>query len=528
MAEVEGGGRSLEYSATWTFVVVCGTFVVVSFIIVKIIEKVEERLRLGKKKSLVHAVDKMKEELMLLGFISLLLTVFGNLASTKICVKTSALERMTPCDFSQDSKAVESDASAPAPLDKDGNSTRRLLEEIASSLMERAAREFPVRRELTAGAGTPSSCPAGKEPFISATGLHQLHIFIFLMAVVHVVYSLAAMYLATTKVRSWKKWEDEVQAKNQREMEEMIKSINSENLSNFVAYHSSQSGNRVSVWAVCFLRQFGITVRKADYLSLRMGFIKTHNTGNDFNFHSYMIRCMEDEFHRVVGISAWLWLFVLGYLLFNVHGVNLYFWISFLPVTKAVILGAKLQHIIATLALESAKTGGPQTSIRLRDDLFWFSKPKLVLLLMHFILFQNAFELATFFWYLWQFHPYSCLLKNKGFLATRVTLSVLTQILCSYSTLPLYALVTQMGSQYKRAIFQDDVKQKLKRWRQDVNIRAKAGGLSGESPRSPCPEDIDEDSHDRSADGSNAAHHVYAHGLSFRMQSIDLFDLSLA
>lgn len=53
-------------------------------------------------------------------------------------------------------------------------------------------------------------------------------------------------------------------------------------------------------------------------------------------------------------------------------------------------MGAKLQHIIATLALESAgiseRFAGPR--IKPRDELFWFNKPELLLSLIHFILFQ--------------------------------------------------------------------------------------------------------------------------------------------
>ena len=53
-------------------------------------------------------------------------------------------------------------------------------------------------------------------------------------------------------------------------------------------------------------------------------------------------------------------------------------------------MGAKLQHIIATLALESAAITGYYSGAKLkpRDDLFWFKKPELLLSLIHFILFQ--------------------------------------------------------------------------------------------------------------------------------------------
>lgn len=55
-----------------------------------------------------------------------------------------------------------------------------------------------------------------------------------------------------------------------------------------------------------------------------------------------------------------------------------------------LLVGAKLQHIIATLALENAGITGFGTGAKLRprDELFWFKKPELLLSLIHFILFQ--------------------------------------------------------------------------------------------------------------------------------------------
>jgi mlo protein len=40
----------------------------------------------------------------------------------------------------------------------------------------------------------------GQEPFVTVDSLDQLHIFIFVMAVVHVVYSCLTMLLAMVKV----------------------------------------------------------------------------------------------------------------------------------------------------------------------------------------------------------------------------------------------------------------------------------------------------------------------------------------
>ena len=59
-------------------------------------------------------------------------------------------------------------------------------------------------------------------------------------------------------------------------------------------------------------------------------------------------------------------------------------------VQLVLLVGTKLQHVIATLALESAGITGYVAEPRLkpRDELFWFKKPELLLSLIHFILFQ--------------------------------------------------------------------------------------------------------------------------------------------
>lgn len=55
-----------------------------------------------------------------------------------------------------------------------------------------------------------------------------------------------------------------------------------------------------------------------------------------------------------------------------------------------LLVGAKLQHVIATLALENAGITGYFAGAKLkpRDELFWFNKPEFLLSLIHFILFQ--------------------------------------------------------------------------------------------------------------------------------------------
>ncbi|KAI7734818.1 hypothetical protein M8C21_027455 [Ambrosia artemisiifolia] len=195
-----------------------------------------------------------------------------------------------------------------------------------------------------------------------------------------------------------------------------------------------------------------------------------------------MIRSMEEEFQRIVGVSGPLWGFVVAFMLFNVKGSNLYFWIAIIPISLVLLVGTKLQHVIATLALESAETTQYYTDTRLkpRDELFWFKKPELLLSLIHFILFQNAFELASFFWFWWQFGYSSCFIKNHTLVYIRLILGFMGQFLCSYSTLPLYALVTQMGTNYKAALIPQRIRDTIHGWGKEARRRRRRLGIYGD------------------------------------------------
>jgi mlo protein len=104
-----------------------------------------------------------------------------------------------------------------------------------------------------------------------------------------------------------------------------------------------------------------------------------------FSHWRYIIRKLT---HLILLCSGLLWGFVVAFMLFNINGSNLYFWIAILPVTLVLLVGAKLQYVIATLTAEGAKMNAYGPRIKPRDDLFWFKKPEFLLWLIHFILFQ--------------------------------------------------------------------------------------------------------------------------------------------
>ncbi|GAB2212202.1 hypothetical protein Droror1_Dr00025553 [Drosera rotundifolia] len=173
-----------------------------------------------------------------------------------------------------------------------------------------------------------------------------------------------------------------------------------------------------------FFKQFYASVTKANYLTLRLGFIMTHCKGNTkFNFHKYMIRALEDDFKAVVGIRWYLWLFVVVFLLLNVSGWHTYFWIAFIPFILLLALGTKLEHVICELAHEVAEKHVAiegELVVRPSDHHFWFNRPEIVLVLIHFIQFQNSFEIAYFFWIWVQYGFGSCIMGQIRYIVPRL------------------------------------------------------------------------------------------------------------
>ncbi|KAG6525512.1 hypothetical protein ZIOFF_015469 [Zingiber officinale] len=96
---------------------------------------------------------------------------------------------------------------------------------------------------------------------------------------------------------------------------------------------------------------------------------------------------------------------------------------------------------------------------------FWFNRPQWILFLIHLTLFENAFQMSHFLWTWYEFSLKSCFYEKFWLTVVKVAMGIALQVLCSYITLPLYALVTQMGSHMKKAIFEEQTAKALKKWR---------------------------------------------------------------
>ncbi|MCL7033295.1 hypothetical protein MKW94_016286 [Papaver nudicaule] len=427
--------RGLTETPTWAVAVVCFAIVAISVIIEHGLELIGEWFHKKHKKALYEALLVIKTELMLLGFISLLLT-FTQDYIIQICVEKKVGNTWHPC-----------------PLGKEEKKTKGYEEKYCA--------------------------PKGQVPLVSKTAIHQLHIFIFVLAVCHVLYCILTMALGRAKMRKWNTWEKETKSAEYQFTHDPERFRYARDTTFGRRHMSIWSRSTVLLWITCFFRQFVGSVPKVDYLTLRHGFIMAHlapQSALQFDFQKYMKRSLEEDFKVVVGISPVLWFFSFLFLLSSTNGWYSYFWLPFIPLIIVLVVGTKLQLIITRMGLHIQDRGDVVqgvVTVKPADDWFWFRSPRLILYLIHFVLFQNAFQVAFFIYTTYEFGLNSCYHQKTEDVAIRISMGVFVQVLCSYVTLPLYALVTQMGSNMKPTIFNDTVATALKKWHHQAKKQIK-------------------------------------------------------
>uniref|UniRef100_A0A3Q7I246 MLO-like protein n=1 Tax=Solanum lycopersicum TaxID=4081 RepID=A0A3Q7I246_SOLLC len=174
--EGEAEGSTLEFTPTWVVATVCTVIAAISLAVERLVHYTGKYLKKKNQKPLYEALQKVKEELMLLGFISLLLTVLQS-SIIKICVPNHVVLHLLPCSLSHESQHL-----------------RRLLAEEEAVVGDCIAKH--------------------KVPLLSLEALHHLHIFIFVLAIVHVTFSLLTIVFGGAKIRQRKHCEDSIAKAN--------------------------------------------------------------------------------------------------------------------------------------------------------------------------------------------------------------------------------------------------------------------------------------------------------------------------
>uniref|UniRef100_A0A0R0KR18 MLO-like protein n=1 Tax=Glycine max TaxID=3847 RepID=A0A0R0KR18_SOYBN len=354
MAAGYASGYSLEHTPTWAIALVSFILISVSIILEHLIHLIIKWLKKHRRSDLVEAIERLKSELMILGFMSLLLTVTQD-AIIEICIPVMAADTMLPC---------------------------RKRTNNATSILDSC-----------------SAKNASKVALVSKHGIHQLHMFIFVLALMQIVYSFLTVSLARAKMRHWKAWDEETQT---------------------VEYEIANDPNRFRYTRQTTFGRRHISTSTPSPVYVWIAHFSARN--NDFDFQNYIEQSLEEDFRIIVSISPVMWFTVVIFLLVDVHGWHVYLWLSYVPLLLVLVVGTKLEVIVDQMALKMKDVNNVTKGTPLvcpSDEFFWFGHPGFVLTLLHYTLFVNAFELAFFIWVSTQFGINSCYHEHRTFTIIR-------------------------------------------------------------------------------------------------------------
>jgi mlo protein len=167
-------GKTFTQTDSWAVAIAFVVFAILSVLIEKAVHWLKHSLHA--KKTLLKVVHKAEEELFLLGSVSFILLVFEDALVANTCVKTSRFDEetwaMCPYVSSYDSSYAAYGASSHS------------------------------RRRLAAAGDDDDACDDNAEPFLSRAVLHQVHLFIFFLALAHVCYTTATLTLGRWRLRN--------------------------------------------------------------------------------------------------------------------------------------------------------------------------------------------------------------------------------------------------------------------------------------------------------------------------------------
>ncbi|KAH0863788.1 hypothetical protein HID58_080999 [Brassica napus] len=452
--------KNLEETATWAVAVVCFVLIVISLFIERLIHKMGTWLKKKHKGTLYEALEKVKAELMLLGFISLLLTV-AQTPISNICIPKYVASSMRPCSpdikggLGLRSKHLSGeDISVPGAI--------RMLRYGLQFFGSVTEVDYKTLRH---GFITAHFCPgSGSEEMpYDFFNYIQRSLETDFKTVVEIrtsFFPLVTIHSSDCKRDNKQNFMEKggyeitiVDASNERQGESIKLDQPLTSNPNVGGFGQGDAEivfqDPLRVQGLLFflgsvvLAQIVLVLKKKQFeKAIHSDLMKVRVQRQSPNAPNNRAVC-QAESREIFPLFLQLHLKMTckpyydhpSWVVHEFHYQEVYprllvpiFLDTLLIPLVVLIVGTKLQVIITKLGLrilekDNVVRGCPM--VQPGDDLFWFDNPSIMLFFIHLVLFT---------------------------------------ILCSYVTLPLYALVIQMGTRMKPTVFNQRVSKMLKKW----------------------------------------------------------------
>ena len=353
-----GAGNGIEESPSWRVSSFLFLFLLLSTILEHALEHLEHWLHRKELMGWLGALHNVKDELMLLGFISLLLMIFEN-DIAKICLddkywvgvkckypasapapSPSRRRGVDPaCAASASAPAASAPAPVPAPAPGAPFSILFGYNTTVAAPVPAPA-PAPGRRLLVLPCDEEPKCAVGTTGLLEVAAMHDVHHLIFMIAIVHISFSAITLLLAQSMFAKWRKWEVWGDAEDGSETIQALRPP--------IKFKS-----RVEAHFYHVLSTITRMVTPFDYIAFRRYYVYKNNKRlkiapeklEDFELKSILDPTLQVEFENFVGMSSWMYLVLLFEVFAEGYGFGKYYFLNLVSLAVNVLVGMKANSI---------------------------------------------------------------------------------------------------------------------------------------------------------------------------------------
>ena len=454
-----GAGVPLDGTSSIIVAIVLMTYVFMSILTEQFFHHLHHYIKHhlhDSKEAYLNVLEKVKDEIMLVGVLTVVLLVVEERVAEDICITSictgipntkAACEPVSDPEYSYNSSSSSS------------SSSRRMLLGAGSGTAPTCKRYDDCCRQ--SGNGFESSkCGDGEQNFASIKALHHIHYLILIIMLTHIFMTIAVMYGANKKVQTWGKFEEE------HENETALKPREETGFAHFLCSCQKQFHESVTPFTYVAIKNYFIARNKEKVEA------EEKATGKKFNFFNELKKDIEHEYTELTGVKSWMWLVmslqtVLKAFLYDTS------WGTYASIILIMIVGSKLDRIKAKIGLqifkiadadgngemdnaefaELAKVEGEiLDKLRQVEPDFWRRNPDIILVMIRLVIWLNSSEIGTSLFYFMTYTEdgldKNCYYLRRGWILIvfNTVLTILVAVHCSVNVIPLYALTSNLGS----------------------------------------------------------------------------------
>lgn len=428
-------GRNFEEEPSWIIISLFLVFVVISITAENLFHYFEHKFH--HRQGYREVLKKIKDELMLMGLISLLLVIAQNYL-TSACI---------PVEF-----------RVGVPQDKCNGP---LYVGNSSSTTSSAASSTSSSMRMLLAAKDSTGCPEGQVTLMDSASIHHVHLMIFIIACTHIVYSLLLIKMSEYMIGKWTEWEhwgddpgetvDRLRrpAKYKFKLQRMFMSIIGQ------------------VWSPLVISPF-------KYLALRRFYVSKNDLPSNYNYAKHLVEGLEHDFHELVGISSWMWFIPMAQVLAEGYNFGDYNVFAFLSVLQTLAVGVFCERAIYDLTSKVFDTYSEHSQdSRVTQDMLDAlqhedqekhrevmrhlsgNKPccccksyEILKLSIRCVMFQNSTGLSQALFFIWQLGTDACYFEKRTMyiFIIKLTINVVMLVQNALVTVPLYSFVSHLDN----------------------------------------------------------------------------------